>query len=448
MLNFLSRLLGEDDPEATGMGQIQIPDWMGGRRGAQSNAMQEVAPLDSGGVNIPELQIPDIPQERRPRHSFLERIGQLSDVLAEAGDERPGYQSTLDARQNREYAAQDHDFRTAQQRQQLASGEAASANDMRARLGSALKGIAGHPDAANIWPQIAEQAGIDPQRAAAIGQLIQNNPNAAGILAQSLGAADAQEYGLQPFYATGPDGQLRAYQLGKDGNPHPVTLGEGETPIDPLKFVDTGGNMVGVGTRSGNPARILPKQEAPGRAADRQSRERIAARGNDSRERVAATRGPVGKAGTASPTEIAEAAKPLVAELRSAVTRLYQSGGMSSSKQSTLGTLDTVARESLPGYERFRSPEGFSARQDLERVLTTGITTLIPLMTGQRVGSKNYDAAAEQKLLRTAVASAKDYPSAIRAINAYEAKIKQLTPATAAPKSPPSSGWGKATVVR
>ncbi len=84
------------------------------------------------------------------------------------------------------------------------------------------------------------------------------------------------------------------------------------------------------------------------------------------------------------------------------------------------------------------SQEGFSAREDLDRLLTVGIPALLPLMGGLQLGGKNIDAAKELDTWRKAIASAKDYPSAIRAVQGFEARIAELTAqADAAPTASP-----------
>jgi hypothetical protein len=75
-----------------------------------------------------------------------------------------------------------------------------------------------------LWPSIAEQAGIDPQQTAAIGQILKANPAAAGILAKSLGA-DTDNLGKNVLFGTTADGKTVAYQVGPDGHPHILDFG-------------------------------------------------------------------------------------------------------------------------------------------------------------------------------------------------------------------------------
>jgi hypothetical protein len=123
----------------------------------------------------------------RKRRSLLETVGQLADVIARVGGADALYQPTLDAQQDRVRLMEMQDLQRQIQEQNFQKGGIEIANDERSRLAGALAAVAGNPDAAALWPQIAEQAGIDPQKAAAIGVMIERNPDVTGTLAQSLG---------------------------------------------------------------------------------------------------------------------------------------------------------------------------------------------------------------------------------------------------------------------
>lgn len=412
-----------------------------------SNFMQQLlqqnqndAPLQPTQQTALTAQQPNIRQPRE-RHSVLDTVGRISDVLARVGGAEALYQPTLDAREDRTRQVDLDALRKTLLEQQVAAGGAEAAGQQNALLGNAVRGLqaiqARGGDISRAWPILAKQAGIPDDRAAQMGQIFADNPDALHGFASMLGAH--KEFGLQPFYAQGADGKLQAYQLGKDGTVQAIQLGEGEAPIDPLKFVDLGGSQAGFGTRSGAVQRILPKTEAPGRAADRasritiagmnnRSREGIAAANNETRESIAATKGNKG----GNPAQVAEAAAPIVADLRGAIERLHSSGGMSDAKSGVRNTLNVIARENVPGYERLANPEGYSARQDLDRLLTVGIPSLLPLMGGLQLGGKNMDAAKELETWRNSIASAKDYPSAIRAVEGFEARIRQLRAAPVA----------------
>lgn len=170
-------------------------------QGAPENSrVAEIMQAIGGNPDTPPVQMQQQPQQssQRPRRSFLDTVGQISDVLARVGGAEALYQPTLDAREDRQKQTDLEEMQNRLREQQLQIGEQTLeanrgelAGSQRETLGQALGAIASNPDAAAMWPQIAAQAGIDEQTAQAVGQIIQQNPQAAGVLAQSLGWSPA-----------------------------------------------------------------------------------------------------------------------------------------------------------------------------------------------------------------------------------------------------------------
>jgi hypothetical protein len=213
-----------------------------------------------------------VPDEEHPRkrRSVIDTIGRLADVFATVGGAQALYQPTLDSREDRTLKLGDHArqvdldaLKKTLTQQQVTEGALEPQIAARKRLGTALGALANNPNAADLWPSVAEQAGItDPQQIAAIGQQLQQNPQSAGIFAKALGA-DIDNLGKNVYFGTGPEGKTVAYQVGPDGSPHILDFSaSGVTPSDPIKIVDTGGGQVIVGA-SGIPKRILPKTARP-----------------------------------------------------------------------------------------------------------------------------------------------------------------------------------------
>jgi hypothetical protein len=132
---------------------------------------------------------------QRPRRSFLDTLGQISDVLARVGGAEPLYQPTLDAREDRQRAIDLEELRRQQIEQQmqlgsqrLKAGEEEFADTARGRLAMALGAVSQSENPAEMWSQIdPEMLGLDPQIYAAVTQRIAANPQSAEVLAQSLG---------------------------------------------------------------------------------------------------------------------------------------------------------------------------------------------------------------------------------------------------------------------
>lgn len=246
---------------------------------------------------VPNMPLPEV-KPQRERHSFLDTVGRISDVLATVGGAEALYQPTLDAREDRARMIDIEAMKRQQMEQQLAMGGEEAAALQRTKVGAAMKGLqaiaARGGDVNAAWPILAQQAGIKSEDAAVLGDAISKDPNALPAIAAMFG--QEREFGLQPFYAQDAQGNLQAYQIGKDGSLQPISLPNGSQPVDPLKFVDVGNQQVGVGSRTGRPVRIIPKGVDPNTGARIQSSERIAGANIASRERIAVTKGQGAKA--------------------------------------------------------------------------------------------------------------------------------------------------------
>lgn len=210
----------------------------------------------------------------RVRSSLLDKIGRVADVLATVGGASPLYQPTLDARQDRVLALGDHDRKTAADEIALATSKFDLGDKQNTRVGQAARGLkailTANPniDVATAWPALAERMNLDPATTASFGKVFAEHPEEIdGVIAAMTDPKfDQEKYGGSVVYGTDANGKLVAYQPGLGNNGGRNVLPEGITPIDPLKFIDTGNAQVGVGTRSGRPTRILPKGVSPDQA--------------------------------------------------------------------------------------------------------------------------------------------------------------------------------------
>lgn len=420
----------------------------------------EVLPANTAAMpRQAPMQAPDIPQVQaapaRPRRSLLETIGGISDVLARVGGAEALYQPTLDAREDRGFAQEDRmrqidmdALKMRQGEQQIQSGDMEIEGAQKAIAANAMRGLKAIQksggDITRAWPILAKQAGVDDESAAQLAELFGQDPNAIDGLITTLGGSPA-EFGLQPFYAQGEDGKLVGYQLGKDGTIQPITLPDGQTPIDPLKFVDTGNAQVGVGSRSGNPVRILPKGEAPGKAADRTSRERIAGMNNRTRITVAGMKpGPKGtteKAGDLAP--LVESAKGNLKELRTIYKNLNDMGALVSPNRSTGENVLARARASGAG-QMLEGTVGTQAQTERDRVNSLRPALMQSLAKATGMTGKQLDSNADVKLfMQTVTDPSKSYEANLAAIDGLErfldANAKATKPAPAAPSRRGSS---------
>lgn len=389
---------------------------------AVTKAMEQGPPISS--VQVPEQKLPDI-KPQRERRSFLDTVGRLADVLATVGGAEALYQPTLDARDDRARMIDIEAMKRRQLEQQIGEGDEGAADRQRARAGVAMKGLqaiqARGGDINAAWPILAKQAGLGPEDTAFLADAFAKDPNSVSMIAAMFGGE--KEFGLQPFYAQGPDGSLHAYQIGKDGTMQPITLPEGQNPVDPLKFVDTGDQQVGVGSLTGRTIMNLPKGVDPDTGARINSNERIAGANIASRERIAASKG--GTGGAAAEGGSAESALGSIAELRGIYGTLRKSGAMVTPGQSTGANILARARASGAG-QFVEGAIGTEAQTQRDRInsLRPGLMQAIAKATGMT--GKQLDSNADVRLfMQTVTDPTASYEANIAALDGLERFVRQ-----------------------
>jgi len=442
------------NPLAALLNAQPMTDPMAAPQAPPANIMQQAGATPDAPVPAPVAETPPAPDSRQPRErrSVLDTVGRISDVLARVGGAEALYQPTLDAREDRALAKEDRargidleGLKKTLLEQQVAAGSTEATNGLddrqRAIMGQAVRGLAainarsGPAGLAAAWPQMAQMLGLDPERTKIIGEQLAKDPE--GTLTGLAGALDpTQRQGSQAK-------ELQVYELLKKNSPELAEKylsgiasgkgGEGMTPYQQAQI------SLAMRRQGFNEYKFRNPQVKPDAKA------------------AAAEQGRV---------QAAEAAVPIINDLRDAVERMKNAGSMNAPGQSAEGRVGAWAMQNVPGLERITNPEGFSARQDFDRITTQGISALLPLLGGLSLGGKNIDAAKELETWKKTIASATDYNSALRAIKGFEDRIEQLTAGgseapsggsaprrrivpRAAPRrsSGGGGGWGKATVV-
>jgi hypothetical protein len=430
--------------------------------GAPTNVLQQVAPQAQqappppSAADIAQAATAASPPTPRPRRSLIDTIGRLSDVFAQVGGAAPLYQPTLNSREDRALALGDHArlvdldaLKKKLEEQQVAAGALEPIVAERKRLGIALGGLSGQANAAELWPSIAEQAGIDPQKAAAIGQMLKANPAAAGILAKSLGA-DTDNLGKNVLFGTTTDGKTVAYQVGPDGHPHILDFGNtGITPSEPIKIVDTGNSQVIVG-QSGQPKKILPKFEAPGRAADRNERAREANNTNTTAITIAGMPARA-KDGTAASAKAGDANVPtLLTNIEQGFNDLHAMQALPG-EGSGVGELEGIVGRSALGQKAGEQLGMPAAQKRLE--IMKNVSALQQAMLKSLPASATRTKFEQEMLARglpdPSKMSLKTAQTVIRQLRkSYAEAVATLNKSAPAPKTvQPTGGWGTATVV-
>lgn len=360
----------------------------------------------------------------RQRRSLIDIIGRASDVIANVGGAPAQYQPYLDERADRALALEDHargvdldELRRKALEQQVQMGgigienaQTEQGDTERARIGQALGAIMTAEDPAAMWAQVADEAGIDPQRAAAIGQRIAANPSMIEPLARSLGYTDPRQ-GSQAK-------ELQVYNLLAAQSPELAN-----------SYLQSIANPDSMSEYQRSQLEIALAKLAQDQYQFENPQPTAAERTATAKNAGAA----------AQQQELAASGQNLINEMRDAFTRLRDAGSMNTSGQSAEQRVGAAAMENVPFLERITNPEGFSAREDINRLRTVGIPSLLPLMGGLTLGGRNMDAAKELDTWQKAIASASDYDSAIRALDMIQGRINaiqapQNTPAPAAPR--------------
>lgn len=439
--NILQRIAGGGiNPQTISEGPLQLPG---------------MGAVDTSVAPAPQVQAK--PQRSpRDRRSVIDIIGGLADTFATVGGAAPLYQPTLDAREgrqmmraDREMAIEDRDRqidldglnrRILEQR--LTSGEIEIGDAQREMVGQAASGLRnvfgkyGVEGVKRAWPLLSQQLQIPPERAQAIGQALEANPEETIRALESVIGDDGQGgYGLQPFYATDSQGNLRAYQLNKDGSVKEIQPGEGISPAPPVRSIDTGSEQIIYGSRDGRPIRIMPKSGGP------QTGERpvVNAQGQVigyepvsgselENERFAPVREEV------SSLEKIEAAltnnAATLSTMESAIDRMAESGAMYTDEQGIAGRIGAFGQQNLPFVEQVFNPEATTARSDIESGGMDAIMSLRPLLqqaqeAGVTMSSRMMDTPRELELQLQTIINASDEESARTAYTRFRDRYNE-----------------------
>jgi hypothetical protein len=235
--------------------------------GAPVNLLQGLGYAPDSG-DAPDAQAP---QAAPRRNSLLSTIGQISDVLARVGGAAPLYQPTLDARDDRATALADHaravDMANLQKtltQQEVTKGQNSIGDIANGKVALMLRGLTavqnGGGDVSKAAPVLAQQLGLDPDRAQQIVSQISSDPHALAALNATFNAQkEGAEYSMTPTYVKDAQGNVHIVQLGKDGTTHELA---GYVPADQVKEIDQGGQVGLVDPRTGKVIRQFSKSGA------------------------------------------------------------------------------------------------------------------------------------------------------------------------------------------
>lgn len=251
--SWLASLGGGTPPDASAPAMAQPGAPPTPQAAPQVNALQQA---------VPQQQAPQAPATAlKARHSILDVLGRVSDVLANVGGAPAQYQPYLDQRQDRGLMLADHAQNSTLNDQKIASNGMDNTAQSNKLLGQALNGVqaiqAAGGDPSKAWPVLAQRIGLDPAHTEAIGHMIAQDPTTlTGLIAELNGDGKSKtgKFGLNLTYAVDPAGKVHAYQVNEAGDPaHEVIFPAGQNPTDGVQVIDTGNAHVMIDKRTGAP---------------------------------------------------------------------------------------------------------------------------------------------------------------------------------------------------
>lgn len=391
------------------------------------------------GVTANVAPVPDQPVAPRARRSILDTVGRLADVFAKVGGADALYQPTLDAREDRTLMLGDHARAVDLDKLKLATAQNTLDDAGRARLAQAVRGtqalLAANPqaDIAKVFPLLAARAGVDPTQAATLAGQLATDPT----LLEGLAGFDdsGDKYGGSVVYAKGPDGKIVAFQPNLKGGKGRRVLPDGFEAVDPLKLVNLGDKQVAIGGRSGDVVSSFNNGINPDKAADRTSREGIAAgrdrtaitvAGMPARAKPAATK-PDATAG------MRQQAGELLDELDGIYRRLDKDKALVNPKNSVVSNIIARARNSGAG-QFVEGTVGTAAQSDRDRINSIRPSLMQSLAKATGMTGKQLDSNADVKLFMQTVTdptkSAQANREAIAGLRRFLAQNASSAPAT------------------
>jgi hypothetical protein len=241
-----------------------------------ANFNQQLAGV--AGSQAPSVAAP------RQRRSLFDIIGHVADTLATVGGAPAQYQPNVDAALARTQAAEDRprqidldNMRRDLLKTQIAHGNAQTVEDQGkadtahvALLGVGAKGLravfgkSGVDGITRAWPLLAQNLHLSPQETQLISDHLAQDPEGTiSALEATAAKAGGSEYGLNPVYTRDAQGNLHLHFPSKSGELNTPDLPAGETPIDPIKVIDTGDGQVVVGSKTGTPQSRFAKAGGP-----------------------------------------------------------------------------------------------------------------------------------------------------------------------------------------
>lgn len=440
--NILSILSSLAPPPGADAPDVQLP-------GVTSNVLQGIAPQTaasqpSSTEDIYHAAVAASPPAPKPRRSLLDTIGRISDVIATVGGAQPLYESNLEHRQDRGFAIDDRQRKIDADNLKLVTDKFALGNSRNERLGQVLAGASQADNPAEVFNQVAPTLLSDysPDEIAKITSYLQQNPKAAGPMAIQYGFDPVKVYGTQGNAYSGSvipitmkDGTTHAFALNKStGKLEDVTAPEGQYTPGSVKVVDRGNQQTVIDPKTGRTIRSFgvsgkpsegesPVYDANGNLVGYQvtpgSQRDYMQTGNTLKNVQAAKQSLTG----------IKSVMPLFSSMRAAIEDMKNTGSISYPGMTPEQSVQLSLWERSPGLFRAQNQSGYSAQQKINTLATNAMLSIAPILNslnGVQIGGRMMDSGKEQENMRSAIVNAKDYDSAIAAVNMAEHRVREI----------------------
>lgn len=423
-MNFFQTLGQVEDPEVAEPSFMRAP-------APQQPVMGGTQPGSMGGPSMADIERNAGVPAPTKRGSMLDIIGGLADYIAESGGAKPGYQSTIDARTQREREAELYPLK----KQELQYGNQNMQSEISARRAKMVSPLAtkamdildkgGEEQLFRILPLMYQTLGLTPEEVKQYDSQIRANPRETLTMLAWLGKGeDAPKRGLTPLI----DANGNAWQLREDGGAEMLDLNgvkanRGTSLVDRGNYVDVVDDLTGRVIRSepkgGNPSADQRPTEGGG----------LEPIPNSTLERTQQTAADDKMAGYQATLTALDAVDPYMADLQASLDALKATGSMTGvDSQGWLGNLRALGYQNIPGIERTFNAEGGSARKTVDSITTVMATNFMNAVKkatdeGASSASRLLDTEKEVQRLKDSVTNAEDYNSAVAALNRFKAYV-------------------------
>jgi len=413
----------------------------------RQNVMQSMGRDPRMGPSMDEIQakayadagVPVGANGQPRRTSVLDIIGGIADTFAELGGQKPQYQATRDARTQRDREAELYPLKKTGMELDNATARTNIADkrtEIMGRAYMALKNVReryGDEGYRQVAPDMARVFGLSPEDTA----FMTGNPDQAMEFLRGLAESGAkgEELGTSIYYATDPEGNLRAFQASKSGGLRQADLPEGFTLQPGVQVVGTGNEQKVIRKPDAKEVASYDVQGglAPGEVqvedpnAPGGTRIDLREGSEPFREREVALKDQI--SGLEKLERTIRSTSSRVRSVEEGLGLRKKSGAMTVPGMNTGERLVAVAQDVIPIVERVFNEDATTGREMIRSAALSIITDLNSALiqaegSGVQATSKMMDTPKELELKLDTIANARDYKSAAAAFADVKERVE------------------------